>query len=111
MLPKIVGPTAAMDLIITGRRIDSEEAKQIGLVTAVYPAAEFDAKVDEFMKTLVYGPPVSMRAMKKLVNNDMNIKEALRAEAEAFADLWNYNDLKEGIAAFNARRKPEFKGS
>ncbi|TRO51500.1 3-hydroxyacyl-CoA dehydrogenase/enoyl-CoA hydratase family protein, partial [Candidatus Bathyarchaeota archaeon] len=111
MLPKIVGPTAAMDLIMTGRRIDADEAKQIGLVTAVYPAAEFDAKVDEFMKTLVDGPPVSMRAMKKLVNNDMNIKEALLAEAEAFADLWNYNDLKEGITAFNERRKPEFKGA
>jgi enoyl-CoA hydratase/3-hydroxyacyl-CoA dehydrogenase len=110
MLPKIVGPTAAMDMMLTGRRVDADEAKQIGLVTAVYPSSEFDAKVDEFMKTLVNGPPVSLRAMKKLVNNDMNIKEALRAEAEAFADLWNYNDLREGIAAFNERRKPEFKG-
>lgn len=110
MLPKLVGQTAAMDLILTGRRIDAEEAKQIGLVTHVYPVDEFDAKVDEFIKTLVHGPPISLRAMKKLVTNDPNIKEALRAEAEAFADLWNYSDLREGISAFNERRKPEFKG-
>jgi enoyl-CoA hydratase len=110
MLPKLIGSTAAMDLIMTGRRIDADEAKNIGLVTAVYSVAEFDAKVDEFMKALVNGSSISMRAMKKLVNNDIAIRTALRAEAEAFADLWNYNDLKEGIAAFNERRKPEFKG-
>ena len=111
MLPILVGPTAAMDLILTGRRIDAEEAKNIGLVTHVYPVEEFDAKVDEFVKALVEGPPISIRAMKKLVTNDPDLKDALRAEAEAFADLWNYSDLKEGIAAFGERRKPEFKGN
>ena len=111
MLPKLVGQTAAMDLILTGRRIDAEEAKNIGLVTHVYPVEEFDAKVDEFVKALVEGPPISIRAMKKLVTNDPDLKDALRAEAEAFADLWNYSDLKEGIAAFGERRKPEFKGN
>ena len=111
MLPKIVGPTAAMDLILTGRRIDAEEAKSIGLVTHVYSVEEFDAKVDEFVKALVEGPPIAIRAMKKLITNDPDLKEALRAEAEAFADLWNYKDLKEGIAAFGERRKPEFKGN
>ena len=111
MLPKLVGLTAAMDLILTGRRIDAEEAKNIGLVTHVYPVEEFDAKVDEFVKALVEGPPISIRAMKKLVTNDPDMKEALRAEAEAFADLWNYGDLKEGIAAFGERRKPDFKGN
>jgi enoyl-CoA hydratase/3-hydroxyacyl-CoA dehydrogenase len=111
MLPKLVGFTTAMDLIMTGRRIDADEAKKIGLVTHVYPTEEFDAKVDEFIKTLVEGPPLSLRAMKKLLTNDPNLKEALIAEAEAFADLWNYSDLKEGLTAFNERRKPEFKGS
>jgi enoyl-CoA hydratase/3-hydroxyacyl-CoA dehydrogenase len=110
MLPKLVGLTAAMDMILTGRRIDAEEAKEIGLVTQVYSADEFNSKVDEFVKALVDGSPISLRAMKKLVTKDPNLKEALRAEAEAFADLWNYSDLKEGIAAFNERRKPEFIG-
>ena len=111
MLPKLVGPTAAAHLIMTGQRINAQEAKNIGLVTAIYPVAEFDAKVDEFMKNLVDGPPLSLKAMKKLVTNDAVLKEALRAEAEAFADLWNYGDLKEGISAFNERRKPDFKGA
>jgi enoyl-CoA hydratase/carnithine racemase len=110
MLPKIVGQTAAMDMILTGRRLNSAEAKAIGLVTQVYSSLEFDSKVTGFVKALVDGPPVSLRLMKKLMTVDPNLSEALRAEAEAFADLWNYSDLKEGISAFNERRKPEFKG-
>jgi enoyl-CoA hydratase/carnithine racemase len=111
MLPKLVGLTAATELIMTGRRIDAVEAKDIGLVTHVYPTDEFNTKVDEFVKVLIDGPPISLRAMKKLLTNDPNIKDALQAEAEVFADLWNYNDLKEGLIAFTERRKPEFKGS
>ncbi|MFC1803924.1 3-hydroxyacyl-CoA dehydrogenase NAD-binding domain-containing protein [Thermoproteota archaeon] len=111
MLPKLVGKTAATDLIMTGRRINAEEAKKIGLVTDVYPVAEFESKVDEFLKALLEGPPISLHAMKNLVSNDPVLKDALKAEAEAFSDLWNYADLKEGIAAFNERRKPVFKGN
>ena len=65
----------------------------------------------DVLSSLIEGPPLSLRAMKKLFTNDPNLKEALIAEAEAFADLWNYNDLKEGITAFNERRKPEFIGT
>jgi enoyl-CoA hydratase len=111
MLPKLVGKTAATDLIMTGRKIDAEEAKKIGLVTDVYPVAEFESKVDEFLKALLEGPPISLHAMKNLVSIDPVLKDALKAEAEAFSDLWNYADLKEGIAAFNERRKPVFKGN
>jgi enoyl-CoA hydratase/3-hydroxyacyl-CoA dehydrogenase len=111
MLQKLVGKTAATDLIMTGRRIDAEEAKKIGLVTDVYSVAEFETKVNEFVKALLQGPPISLRAMKKLVTNDPTLKDALKVEAEAFSDLWNYDDLREGIAAFNERRKPEFKGN
>jgi enoyl-CoA hydratase/carnithine racemase len=111
MLSKLVGQTAATNIIMTGRRIDAKEAKEIGLVTYVYPEDEFDSKVDEFIKTLVDGPPLSFRAIKKLATIDPNLREALSLEAESFADLWNYSDLKEGISAFKERRKPEFKGN
>jgi len=110
MLGKIIGKTAAMDMIQTGRRIEADEAKSLGLLTAVYPVAEFEAKVDEFVKALVVGSPVAQKAIKTLVNRDPELDAALKAEADEFENLWNHKDLHEGIAAFNERRKPEFKG-
>jgi enoyl-CoA hydratase/3-hydroxyacyl-CoA dehydrogenase len=110
MLGKLIGKTAAMDMIQTARRIEADEAKSLGLVTAVYPVAEFNAKVDEFVKALVDGSPVAQKAIKKLLNRDPELDAALKAEADEFENLWNHKDLQEGIAAFNERRKPEFKG-
>jgi enoyl-CoA hydratase/3-hydroxyacyl-CoA dehydrogenase len=110
MLPILVGKTVAANLIMTGKRISAEEAKALGLVTEVYPADEFDSKVEEFVNGLISGPPIALHSMKKLLNNDPNIEHGLRAEAEAFEDLWNSQDLKEGLNAYNERRKPEFKG-
>ncbi|MFW6109773.1 MAG: enoyl-CoA hydratase/isomerase family protein, partial [archaeon] len=111
MLPKLVGETTALDLMMTGRRITSEEAKQIGLVTEVYPVEKFESRVSDFVNSLLSGPPISMRAMKRLIRDDTNLKDSLKEEAKAFGYLWNYDDLKEGIAAFNERRKPDFKGA
>jgi len=108
MLQKIVGKSEANDLIMTGRRINADEAKSMGLVSMVYPAAEFNAKVDEYLQALVKGPPRSLSAMKRLSASDDTLDAALEAEADAFADLWNYGELKEGIDAFNNRRKPVF---
>ena len=110
MLKKLVGNTVANDLNMTGRRITADEAKAISLVTEVYPAAEFFAKVKMYAEALAIASPVAFRAIKKLSNNDSELDAALKAEAEAFADLWNYDDFKEGIDAFNNRRKPIFKG-
>ena len=110
MLKKLVGKTMADELILTGKRIKADEAKAIGLVTEVYPSAEFKDKVKDYVKTLVDGPPIGLKAMKKLSNIDSELDKALALEADAFANLWNYKDLKEGIDAFNNRRKPIFKG-
>ncbi|MCW4050628.1 MAG: 3-hydroxyacyl-CoA dehydrogenase NAD-binding domain-containing protein [Candidatus Bathyarchaeota archaeon] len=109
MLPKLIGKTLAVEMIMTGRRINAEEAKAAGLVNEVYPVGEFDAKVDEYVKNLVAGPPIALASMKKLIHSDAEMDAALRAEADAFSALWNHDELKEGIDAFNTRRKPEFK--
>jgi enoyl-CoA hydratase/3-hydroxyacyl-CoA dehydrogenase len=111
MLPKLVGKTMANDIIMTGRRIFAEEAKNIGLLTAVYPVSEFETKTNEFVNKLVNGPPISLSSMKKIVNKDLAIKDALKTEALEFSKQWKHSDFKEGIDAFNSRRKPEFKGN
>jgi enoyl-CoA hydratase/carnithine racemase len=109
MLPRLVGKSLAAEMMMTGRRLNAEEALKAGLVNAVYPTDEFEAKVQEFVKTLVEGPPLALAAMKKLVNLE-DLEAASNAEADEFSKLWNYSDLMEGIEAFNERRKPEFKG-
>ncbi len=106
MLPKLVGRTAAKELMMTGKVITAEEAKRIGLITEVYPASEFKEKVEEYVKKLVEGPLVSLASMKRLLNRDLQMDAALKAEEDAFANLWNFGELKEGIAAFNEKRKP-----
>jgi len=109
MLPRLVGKTLAAEMMMTGRRLNAEEAHKAGLVNAVYPVDEFEAKVQEFVNALVDGPPLALAAMKKLVNLE-DLEEAANAEADEFSSLWNYRDLMEGISAFNERRRPEFKG-
>jgi enoyl-CoA hydratase/3-hydroxyacyl-CoA dehydrogenase len=110
MLTKLVGPTLAKDMLITGRRIKAEEAKASGLLTEVYPEEVFEEEVSEFVKKLVEGPPKSIANIKRISNVDPILEEVLDLEKELFADLWNYEDLLEGIRAFSEKRKPEFKG-
>ena len=108
MLPKLVGLRAAKDLMMTGKVITAQEAKSLGLVSEVYPASEFEAKAEEYVKKLVDGPPIALASMKKLLNKDSMIDDALNAEEDAFTDLWNHDELKEGIAAFKEKRKPVY---
>jgi len=109
ILKKLVGDSLALEMITTGKRLNAEEALSAGLVNAVYPVEEFEEKVDEFVQNLVKGPPISLASMKKLMASNQ-LEEAMEAEAELFSNLWNTNDLKEGLTAFTEKRKPEFKG-
>jgi enoyl-CoA hydratase/3-hydroxyacyl-CoA dehydrogenase len=109
MLSRLVGKTLATEMTMTGRRLDADEALKAGLVTAVYQTAEFDSKVWDYAKKLVEGPPHALAAMKKLASMDPQLGKALKAEEEAFTRLWDHRELREGISAFNEKRKPKFR--
>ena len=107
ILGKLVGKQRAKLLILTGETITAEEARQIGLVDKVYPAAEFMAKVDEFVARLAASSPTVIAAVKVLTNP--NTKDAdLEAESQEFSKLFSTKDFREGVSAFKEKRKPSF---
>ncbi len=110
-LAKAVGKAKAMDLILTGRMMDAEEAERAGLVARIIPA---DALLDEAMKTAAeiaeFSTP-SVIIAKEAVNRafETTLAEGLMFERRVFYSLFATDDQKEGMAAFAEKRKPEFR--
>ncbi|MBC7296018.1 MAG: enoyl-CoA hydratase, partial [Dietzia sp.] len=105
------GKAKAMDLCLTGRQMDADEAERSGLVTRVVPAADL---LDETMK--VAGKIASMSkttaiAAKQAVNRsfETTLEEGLLAEQNAFYALFATEDQTEGMSAFAEKRKPEWR--
>jgi enoyl-CoA hydratase/3-hydroxyacyl-CoA dehydrogenase len=109
ILAKLVGEQRAKLLVMTGENVTAEEARQMGLVDRVYPAAEYSAKVDEFVAKLVVASPTVIAAVKKLTNPNVK-EEELEAESKEFAGLFETKDFREGTSAFKEKRKPAFTG-
>ena len=109
-LPRRVGLGRARELVYSGRVVQADEAKNIGLVEAVYPAEEFDSKVMEFALFLASKSPSALALAKSTINRgtDASLEAGLALEREAFAYCFSLPDAKEGISAFLEKRKPVF---
>jgi enoyl-CoA hydratase len=110
-LTRAVGKAKAMELCLTGRRIDAEEAERSGLVSRVVPAAELE---DEALKVATKIANLSQHAVmmiKEAINRGFatTLAEGMRFERGQFYSLFATEDQKEGMAAFIEKRKPEFK--
>ena len=111
LLTRAVGKAKAMDLILTGRNMDAEEAERAGLVARVIPAAELLDEALKVAETIAsMSLPVAMIA-KEAVNRsyETTLAEGIRFERRVFHSLFATEDQKEGMAAFVAKRTPEFK--
>ena len=110
-LAKAVGKALAMDLILTGRMMDAEEARAAGLVARVVPHDSLMDEVMEAARTIAgYGRPSVMLA-KEAVNRafEASLEEGVRFERRAFYSLFATEDQKEGMAAFVEKRPAAFR--
>ncbi|HJV25261.1 MAG TPA: enoyl-CoA hydratase-related protein [Aromatoleum sp.] len=112
-LPRVVGARKAMELMLLADRFDAAEAQRLNLVNRVVPLAELDAETDKLVARLQSGPRFAYGEIKRLLaaSHDNKLESQLQSEAEAFGRCGGTEDFAEGVTAFLAKRKPEFRGA
>ena len=115
-LPKRIPYHIAMELLLTGRWMDVEEAHRWGLVNRIHPAADLMAEARAMAASLASGPPLVFAAIKEVVREAeaMKFQDALnrvtRSQFETVERLYRSEDQKEGARAFAEKRDPVWKG-
>jgi 2-(1,2-epoxy-1,2-dihydrophenyl)acetyl-CoA isomerase len=109
-LPRLIGIRRTQELMLTNRTLSAAEALDWGLVTEVVPEAELAARTDELAKAMAGSARPSNSAVKKLLlaTYRSGIEEQMELEGRLIAECARSADGAEGIAAFLAKRKPEF---
>jgi len=112
-LTRLIGPSRALELLITGRTFSVEEAREIGLVADVYNADDASGRVREYAARLASGPAMAIAAIKRCVHEggELALANGLALEAELMEQLFKSKDADEGLHAFVEKRKPEFVGA
>lgn len=112
-LTRLVGEARAKDLVLTGRPVGAADARRLGLVTRVVPAAALAAEARATAELIASRAPLATRAVKQALGRarDLAPAEALALEHEHFARLVTSRDHREALEAFFARRPPVFTGA
>jgi enoyl-CoA hydratase len=112
LMPRIMGLPRAKELILTGQPIDAETALAWGLVNRVFDDGTVVAEALKTARAICENGPLAVRQAKKAMRYglEMDLRTGLIFERESYHRLIGSEDRKEGIAAFNEKRKPRFKG-
>ena len=109
-LPRLVGATRALDLMITGRRLSPSEAHELGILDRLFPAEQLEEETLKYAEGLAAGAARAIGAIKLAVHRgiDRPLEEGLEIERELVEPLFEGEESKEGLQAFMEKRKPEF---
>ncbi len=110
-LTRFVGKSKAMDMCLTGRMMDAQEAERSGLVSRVVPLEDLKTQAIDIANTIADLSRPSVMIAKEAVNRsyETTLEEGIRFERRVFHSLFATNDQKEGMAAFVEKRSPQFK--
>jgi enoyl-CoA hydratase/carnithine racemase len=108
-LPRLVGPAKALEMNTVGDPISAEEAYEYGLVNRLAADHELFDTALAWARKFAGQAPVALEQIKQ-VSHAGDLDEGIEAEKQAFVKAFSSEDAREGISAFLAKRKPEFKG-
>ena len=111
-LPRAIGERRAKEILLTGKPVSAERALEWGIVNDLCEPAQVLPRAMETARTIAGNAPLSVRQIKKSVRygGQMELRTAFRFEIEAYTHLIGTEDRLEGVAAFNEKRKAQFKG-
>jgi len=111
-LPRQMPYCRAMEILLTGNRIDAQEAYRLGLINYVVPASEVMAKAEELATTIAANGPIAVRAIKEGVirASGRPLDDGFHIENEVAKPVMKSEDAREGPRAFLEKRKPVYKG-
>ena len=110
-LARFIGKSKAMEMCLTGRMMDAEEAERCGLVSRIVPKGELREEAIRVARQIAgFSRPI-VRLTKESVNRafETTLEEGVRFERRLFHSIFAFEDQKEGMAAFVEKRKPTFK--
>lgn len=111
-LPRIAGLSTALMMVETGKMLDAEEAKRVGIIDELVPEGEALPAAMEYAKRLANGPSVAIDLARRFIHKSLTstLDEMLDYEAVASTLSSHTRDAREGTRSFLEKRKPEFKG-
>jgi 2-(1,2-epoxy-1,2-dihydrophenyl)acetyl-CoA isomerase len=112
-LPRLVGLRKAMELVLLNPRLSAREAKEAGLITAVFPNETFESDTLALARRLAAGPTAAFSIAKRLLNQAAGVDQLdyhLDEELQHLARVADTPDFAEGLAAFFDKRTPSFTG-
>lgn len=109
-LPRLIGASRALDLMVTGRRITPGQAHALGILDRLFAAGETEPRTREYAAALAGGAPEAIGSIKLAVHDGLgrSLEDGLARERELSAELFRSADAREGLAAFVEKRQPEF---